>query len=194
MIDHPITRRTAAGGIASIAAAATLRFGAVRAADKSVTVGLNLSLTGAEAQSAKRVEVRCDDGLRRDQRQRRRQRLQDRADTPYDDGTATSGQYDPAQAATNARKMVSDKGTVAAIGPLNEWFRQGHGADPQPGRPRHHHAELDQSGHHRPEVRRAVSAGGQGDLLPHRRDRRVPGTIHGELLRRRAACEDGLCP
>jgi branched-chain amino acid transport system substrate-binding protein len=37
--------------------------------------------------------------------------------TPYDDGTATSGQYDPAQAATNARKMVSNKSTVAAIGP-----------------------------------------------------------------------------
>ena len=25
-----------------------------------------------------------------------------------DDGTATAGQYDPAQAATNARKMVAD--------------------------------------------------------------------------------------
>jgi len=34
-----------------------------------------------------------------------------------DDGTATSGQYDPAQAATNARKMVSDQDVVAAIGP-----------------------------------------------------------------------------
>jgi branched-chain amino acid transport system substrate-binding protein len=34
-----------------------------------------------------------------------------------DDGTATAGQYDPAQAATNARKMVSDKNVVAAIGP-----------------------------------------------------------------------------
>jgi branched-chain amino acid transport system substrate-binding protein len=34
-----------------------------------------------------------------------------------DDGTATAGQYDPAQAATNARKMVSDKSVVAAIGP-----------------------------------------------------------------------------
>ncbi len=35
----------------------------------------------------------------------------------YDDGTATAGQYDPAQAATNARKMVADRGLVAAIGP-----------------------------------------------------------------------------
>jgi branched-chain amino acid transport system substrate-binding protein len=34
-----------------------------------------------------------------------------------DDGTATAGQYDPAQAATNARKMVSDPNVVAAIGP-----------------------------------------------------------------------------
>ena len=33
-----------------------------------------------------------------------------------DDGTATAGQYDPAQAATNARKMVADKEVVAAIG------------------------------------------------------------------------------
>jgi branched-chain amino acid transport system substrate-binding protein len=36
-----------------------------------------------------------------------------------DDGTATAGQYDPAQAATNARKMVSDPNVVAAIGPQN---------------------------------------------------------------------------
>ncbi len=34
-----------------------------------------------------------------------------------DDGTATAGQYDPAQAATNARKMVADKDVVASIGP-----------------------------------------------------------------------------
>ena len=34
-----------------------------------------------------------------------------------DDATATAGQYDPAQAATNARTMVSDKAYVAAVGP-----------------------------------------------------------------------------
>ena len=34
-----------------------------------------------------------------------------------DNGTATAGQYDPAQAATNARKMVGDDAVVAAIGP-----------------------------------------------------------------------------
>jgi len=35
-----------------------------------------------------------------------------------DDGSSTAGQYDPAQAATNARKMVSDPLVVAAIGPM----------------------------------------------------------------------------
>ena len=34
-----------------------------------------------------------------------------------DDGTATAGQYDPAQAATNARKMVSDPLVVGSLGP-----------------------------------------------------------------------------
>jgi ABC-type branched-subunit amino acid transport system substrate-binding protein len=34
-----------------------------------------------------------------------------------DDGTSTAGQYDPAQAATNARKMVSDQDVVGALGP-----------------------------------------------------------------------------
>jgi len=36
-----------------------------------------------------------------------------------DNGTATAGQYDPAQAATNARKMVADPNVVAAVGPQN---------------------------------------------------------------------------
>ena len=35
-----------------------------------------------------------------------------------DNGTSTAGQYDPAQAAINARKMVADPTVVAAIGPM----------------------------------------------------------------------------
>jgi branched-chain amino acid transport system substrate-binding protein len=35
-----------------------------------------------------------------------------------DDGTATAGQYDPAQAAINTRKMVVDPTVVAAVGPM----------------------------------------------------------------------------
>jgi branched-chain amino acid transport system substrate-binding protein len=36
-----------------------------------------------------------------------------------DNGTATAGQYDPAQAANNARKMVTDPAVVAAVGPMS---------------------------------------------------------------------------
>ena len=36
-----------------------------------------------------------------------------------DDGTETAGGYDPGQAATNARKMVTDPTILAALGPYN---------------------------------------------------------------------------
>ncbi len=116
MNHRRFTRRTTVGLAVGLAMAGLLDLPAVRAADKSVTVGLDLSLTGADAESAKRVEYGAMTAF-------------DEANakggvngykivvTPYDDGTATAGQYDPAQAATNARKMVSNKSTVAAIGP-----------------------------------------------------------------------------
>ena len=34
-----------------------------------------------------------------------------------DSGTSTAGQYDPAQAATNAKKFVADPAVVAIVGP-----------------------------------------------------------------------------
>ena len=116
MTSRLITRRNTIGLASGVAA--TNLFGACTAwsADKSVTVGINLSLTGADAESAKRIEDGAIMAF-------------DEANaaggingykivvTPYDDGSATAGQYDPAQAATNARKMVSNKATVAAIGP-----------------------------------------------------------------------------
>ncbi len=48
----------------------------------------------------------------------------------FDDATSTAGQEDPAQGATNARKMVNDKDTVAAFGPFDEQHREGHAANP----------------------------------------------------------------
>jgi branched-chain amino acid transport system substrate-binding protein len=86
------------------------------AADKEVTIGINLPLTGADAQSALKIKDGAVMAI-------------DEANEAggaagyklnvllLDDGTATAGQYDPAQAATNARKMVSDDTVVAAIGP-----------------------------------------------------------------------------
>lgn len=90
--------------------------GRVFAADKTVTIGINLPFTGADAHDAELIKdgalLAIDDanaaggvsGYKIDVLQ-------------LDDGTATAGQYDPAQAATNARKMVADDSVVAAIGP-----------------------------------------------------------------------------
>jgi branched-chain amino acid transport system substrate-binding protein len=92
------------------------RGGRALAADKSVTIGINLPFTGADAHDAELIK----DGA---------MLAIDEANAAggvggykievlqLDDGTATAGQYDPAQAATNARKMVSDDSVVAAIGP-----------------------------------------------------------------------------
>jgi branched-chain amino acid transport system substrate-binding protein len=87
------------------------------AADKTVSVGIDLSFTGADAESANRIFYGAQLAI-------------DQANAAnivpgytiqilkLDDGTATAGQYDPAQAATNARKMVSDPSVMASIGPM----------------------------------------------------------------------------
>jgi branched-chain amino acid transport system substrate-binding protein len=111
-----ITRRAAAQLIAAAVVATLGSAGAARAANQVLKVGVNLSLTGADAHSAKLILDGAELAF-------------DQANAskavpgytfqvvPYDDATATAGQYDPVQAATNARKMVSDKQTIAAIGP-----------------------------------------------------------------------------
>jgi branched-chain amino acid transport system substrate-binding protein len=112
-----LTRRAAAQLLAAAAVAAALGGASARAADKAVKVGLDLSLTGADAESAARIKNGALMAF---------EEINAKHDIPgyrlepliLDDGTATAGQYDPAQAATNARKMVSDKDVVAAIGPM----------------------------------------------------------------------------
>jgi len=85
-------------------------------ADQVLKVGIDLSLTGADAESATRIK----DGalLAFEEAEAKHEIPGYRIEVvTYDDGTATAGQYDPAQAATNARKMVSDHDVVAAVGP-----------------------------------------------------------------------------
>jgi branched-chain amino acid transport system substrate-binding protein len=114
-----ITRRAAAQLFATTAVTAALgAAGAApaRAADKVIKIGADLSLTGSDAQEAvlvKNAITMAFSGAN-----------QGNAVPGYqfdlmilDDGTATAGQYDPAQAATNARKMVADKDVIAALGP-----------------------------------------------------------------------------
>ena len=116
MIHHPITRRTAVRLAAGTASVSALGFRPLWAAEKSVTVGINLSLTGADAESAKRIQYGAMMAFEAANAKGGVNGYKIVV-TPYDDGTATAGQYDPAQAATNARRMVSNRATVAAIGP-----------------------------------------------------------------------------
>ena len=111
-----ITRLPAVALTGALAGAFVSR--SVFAADKRVTIGIDVSLTGAGNEDAALVKngalLAIDDananggvgGYTIEA-------------MVLDDGTATAGQYDPAQAATNARKMVSDPNVVAAIGPQN---------------------------------------------------------------------------
>jgi branched-chain amino acid transport system substrate-binding protein len=112
------TRRSVLAQLPAAAIASRFALGArpVFAADKRVTIGINVPLTGSDAENA----ILIKDGA---------VMAVDEANAKggvggyaidvlvLDDGTATAGQYDPAQAATNARKMVSNPDVVAAIGP-----------------------------------------------------------------------------
>jgi branched-chain amino acid transport system substrate-binding protein len=100
----------------AIALLAGAGWSAAQAQQKSVTIGITLPLTGADAQSATLIK----DGA---------QLAIDQANEKggvggyklemmvLDSGTATAGQYDPAQAATNTKKLVSNPNVVANIGP-----------------------------------------------------------------------------
>src|SRR6478672_361288 len=112
-----LRRRATARLLVATAAMVGLRHVSAQAADAVIRIGLDLSLTGADAESALRIKNGAlmafeDINARHDIPGYRLEPL------ILDDGTATAGQYDPAQAATNARRMVSDKAVVAAIGPM----------------------------------------------------------------------------
>jgi branched-chain amino acid transport system substrate-binding protein len=100
----------------ALVGAAAARWRTTRAANKTITIGINLPFTGADAHDAELIK----DGamLAIDEANQQGGVAGYKLEVlQLDDGTATAGQYDPAQAATNARKMVADKGVVAAIGP-----------------------------------------------------------------------------
>jgi branched-chain amino acid transport system substrate-binding protein len=111
-----ITRRAAGQLLVATAATAfAVQAGPARA-EQVVKIGINLPLTGADAESAVRIlhaaQLAFEDANAANAVPGYRFET-----VSFDDGTATAGQYDPAQAATNARKMVSDRQIVAAIGP-----------------------------------------------------------------------------
>ena len=83
---------------------------------KSIKVGIDLPLTGADAEDAELIK----DGavMATDELNAKGGVAGYKIDLVIlDDATATAGQYDPAQAATNAKKFIADPMIVAAIGP-----------------------------------------------------------------------------
>ncbi len=113
-----LTRRSAFKAAAGVAAAATMGVTeSAHAADKMIHIGFDASYTGADATAAVRITNGAVLAFEEANKQKAVKGVTFQLDK-YDDGTATAGQYDPAQAATNARKMVSDKLMVAAIGPM----------------------------------------------------------------------------
>ncbi len=106
-----LARRTVLGLLA-----AALGARAARAADKVLKIGVDLSFTGADAEGAARIG---NAAILAFEEANAARAVPGYVFEPvkFDDATPTAGQYDPAQAATNARAMVSDKGYVAALGP-----------------------------------------------------------------------------
>jgi len=115
-----LTRRNAGKLIAGAAASTTLLgagLGSARAAgEKEIKIGITLPLTGADAEGANRIKYGALLAI---------QQANDSNAIPgyklvpviLNNATSTAGQYDPAQAATNARKLVADPAAMAAIGP-----------------------------------------------------------------------------
>ena len=89
---------------------------AAMAADKSVTIGLTVPLTGSDAEAAALIRdgamLAVEDANAQGGVAGYKINV-----TVLDNGTTTAGQYDPAQAATNARKLVADANVVANLGP-----------------------------------------------------------------------------
>jgi len=89
---------------------------AALAQQKAVKLGITLPLTGADADDAGKIQhgfqIAIDEANAKGGVAGYKIEV-----VTYDSGTATAGQYDPAQAATNTKKLISDPMIVANLGP-----------------------------------------------------------------------------
>jgi branched-chain amino acid transport system substrate-binding protein len=112
-----LTRRAFNAGTVAVAAMAAAGGRIAASADqKVIKIGMTLPLTGADAEDATLIKNGAMIAI-------------DEANAAggvagykivpviYDNGTATAGQYDPAQAATNTKKLIADPLVVANVGP-----------------------------------------------------------------------------
>jgi len=109
--------RRAFGAAAVLGLASVLGASSVSAQQqKSIKVGITLPLTGADAEDATRIKYGAMMAIDAANAQGGAGGYKIEVIT-LDSGTATAGQYDPAQAATNTKKLVADPMVVANIGP-----------------------------------------------------------------------------
>ncbi|MFI5024880.1 MAG: branched-chain amino acid ABC transporter substrate-binding protein [Alphaproteobacteria bacterium] len=90
---------------------------AAHAAEKTLAIGLELPLTGADADASARIRYGFEMALEEANAAGGVAGYKLEA-MVLDSATSTAGQYDPAQAATNAKKFVANPAVVAAIGPM----------------------------------------------------------------------------
>ena len=86
------------------------------AQEKAVTLGITLPLTGADADDAAFIKNGFMTAIEEANAKGGVAGYKINV-VVYDSGTATAGQYDPAQAATNTKKLVADPTVVANLGP-----------------------------------------------------------------------------
>src|SRR6516165_2479013 len=102
-----------AGAVALVGAGGIV---AALAQQKAVKLGITLPLTGADADDAGKIQhgfqIAIDEANAKGGVAGYKVEV-----VTYDSGTATAGQYDPAQAATNTKKLISDPMIVANLGP-----------------------------------------------------------------------------
>jgi branched-chain amino acid transport system substrate-binding protein len=108
-----LTRRSAIG---LLAAPAIIR--AARAQEKVLTIGMTFPLTGTLALQAGQVRDAVLYAINEANEKGGVAGYKLR-DLSFDDASPTTGQYDPALAATNGRKLLQDPTVIAAVGPLN---------------------------------------------------------------------------
>ena len=114
----PYLHRASLGTAAFIAASVLIGVAAAPAAEKTLAIGITLPLTGADAGLAARIKYGYEMALAEANEAGGVAGYKLEA-IVLDDSTTIAGQYDPAQAASNARRLSSDPRVVANFGPQN---------------------------------------------------------------------------
>ncbi|HLI10523.1 MAG TPA: branched-chain amino acid ABC transporter substrate-binding protein [Alphaproteobacteria bacterium] len=107
----------AALGVGLLAIAAAAGTAPARAAEKTVAIGIVLPLTGADAEAATRIEYGAKMAIAEANEKGGVAGYKLQAIT-FDTGTATAGQYDPAQAVTDVKQLIANPSVVANVGPM----------------------------------------------------------------------------